>query len=115
MIAPTLRAMATELGREALARFLEADDWMLVRPRRMIAARQECVDNAWALLAVAAKAWEQRRTLHRAIVVLRAVEWAAEEADEFGSRDAACPICAGFHMHAPDCALASLLRPGAAR
>jgi|HubBroStandDraft_5_1064220.scaffolds.fasta_scaffold167675_3 hypothetical protein len=111
MTATTLRAMATELGREACAAYTQAFCLMLPQDPRedeVTVLHRVTVEMATVYLYNAHRLWEQRRTLHRAIAVLRFFESRGLDACRDGTECAAC----GEKPHDPDCALASLLRPG---
>ena len=103
--APTLRAMATALGRDAceLARYPESHK-RYARPRRT--GRWSDIPPS-LYLTEAARLWEERRVLLRTIRVLRVLSY---------DRDFACGCCGEcFGDHAPDCELAALLGRGTSK
>jgi hypothetical protein len=68
------------------------------------------------VLGKIADLWETRRRLEAALAVLREVEW---EAPQYPDYHPQCPSCGGYQPdprlsdpggHAPDCALAAVLR-----
>ena len=102
---PTLRAMATALGREAMESHVQAFCLMMPQdPRDDDKLSKATAELAWANLTEAARLWEERRVLLRTIRVLRVLSY---------DRDFACGRCGEcFGDHAPDCELVALLGRG---
>jgi hypothetical protein len=100
-VSPTLRSLATEMGQDACDIFADVRKHVLVTGR---IDRYELHEQ----LPEAARKWEQRKLLHRALRVLRLAESPWERG--------VCPSCqrdiqyGGPANHAPDCELAELLK-----